>query len=64
MNYSLLEFFAPNNPHNIYINFDHYVMEHPNNTKSCYAPIESIQQLQITFTDPATLAQRNKGISQ
>jgi len=63
MNYSLLDFFAPDNPHSIYINFGHYVMEHPNNTKSHIAPMESIQQLQTTFTDPATSARRNAGIS-
>jgi hypothetical protein len=39
-------------------------MEHPNNTKSFDAPLESIQQLQATYTDPATLPTRNTGISQ
>jgi len=43
---------------------DHYIVEHLNNTKLHDAPTECIQQLQTTFTDPATSAQRNKGISQ
>jgi hypothetical protein len=42
------------------INFGHYVMEHPNNTKSLDAPMESIQQPQTIYTDPATSPIRNK----
>jgi len=38
-------------------------MEHPNNTKSHDAPMESIQQQQTTYTDTATSPTRNTGIS-
>jgi hypothetical protein len=50
----LVRHFASNNLHNIYI--------HPNNTYD--VPIESIQHLQTTYTDPTTLPIRNTGTSQ
>jgi hypothetical protein len=53
-----------NNPYNICVNFGHYVMELPNNTKSLDAPLGLMQQLQTTYTDPVTLPTRNIGISQ